>query len=200
VTSFTSRSTHSRSHCRATSPTRLAPSRAFELSGSTFVKPRRRPIATTRRTVRQFARRKKHQRAFTRVPGGAILTTGLRGRSASAAASGLDSAGGSADRPARSFFPIRRNLAHPATQAVGKPCFRPPLFFLSGAGRAVRREERPDDAKRMRRQPHIHANSLQGLPIAVLSVFKGLALVIPAKAGIQRRRAPAVHGRPRARA
>ena len=37
----------------------------------------------------------------------------------------------------------------------------------------------------MRRQPHIHANSLQGLPIAVLSVFKGLALVIPAKAGIQ---------------
>ncbi len=28
---------------------------------------------------------------------------------------------------------------------------------------------------RMGRQPQIHANSLQGLPIAVLSLFKGLA-------------------------
>src|SRR5271166_3239234 len=30
------------------------------------------------------------------------------------------------------------------------------------------------DAKRTGRRPRIHANSLQGLPIAVLSVFKGL--------------------------
>src|SRR5271166_6420276 len=32
------------------------------------------------------------------------------------------------------------------------------------------------DAKRTGRRPRIHANSLQGLPIAVLSVFKGLEL------------------------
>ena len=54
-------------------------------------------------------------------------------------------------------------MVHPATQAVGKPCFRPPLFFLSGAGRAVRREERPDDAKRMRR-PTAHSCQLVTRP------------------------------------
>jgi len=34
---------------------------------------------------------------------------------------------------------------------------------------------RGGDAKRMRRQRHGHANFLQGLPIAVLSVLKGLS-------------------------
>jgi hypothetical protein len=49
----------------------------------------------------------------------------------------------------------------------------------------------------MRREAHRHANSLQGPPIAVLNLFKGLDRCRGFSRGVAPERAPARHREPR---
>ena len=88
--------------------------------------------------------------------------------------------------PLTAFGPDRALRPSPNWRQAASPCRygcgrrrRSSVMQSGRRHRGPNPRNRGVDAKRTGRQPRIHANLLQGLPIAVLSVFKGLEQELP---------------------